>query len=235
MTYLSIAPEGLREAFITGGLSPIGRPVDDVYAATYGAARREEPRYFARYPDDRARVRDILRRLDDEEVGCPTATGSPRGGSASSGCGWATAPASSTSTTCSSCRSGRRRSCTTSRDGACASARNPIYATLHESSYADGVADPLVGGAPAARRGRGEGYFTAEHVFPWMWEDYGGAAVAPRRRDLLAEHPWPRLYDADQLAATRSRSRRRSTSTTCTSSASSRRRPRARSAACGRG
>ena len=35
MTYLSIAPEGLREAFITGGLSPIGRPVDDVYGATY--------------------------------------------------------------------------------------------------------------------------------------------------------------------------------------------------------
>jgi len=28
--YLSIAPEGLREAFITGGLSPIGRPVDDI-------------------------------------------------------------------------------------------------------------------------------------------------------------------------------------------------------------
>src|SRR3954469_5941796 len=28
MTYLSIAPEGLREAFITGGLAPIGRPVD---------------------------------------------------------------------------------------------------------------------------------------------------------------------------------------------------------------
>ena len=35
LTYLSIAPSGLREAFITGGLSPIGRPVDDVYAATY--------------------------------------------------------------------------------------------------------------------------------------------------------------------------------------------------------
>src|SRR5919107_3174901 len=35
MTYLSFAPEGLREAFITGGLSPVGRPVDDVYAATY--------------------------------------------------------------------------------------------------------------------------------------------------------------------------------------------------------
>lgn len=30
MTYLSTAPEGLREVFITGGLSPIARPVDDV-------------------------------------------------------------------------------------------------------------------------------------------------------------------------------------------------------------
>src|SRR5687768_719315 len=28
MTYLSIAPEGLREVLITGGLSPVGRPPD---------------------------------------------------------------------------------------------------------------------------------------------------------------------------------------------------------------
>ena len=68
MTYLSIAPEGLREAFITGGLSPIGRPVDDIYGATYRRLRGANRRYFERYPDDRARVRDILRRLDDEDV-----------------------------------------------------------------------------------------------------------------------------------------------------------------------
>jgi pimeloyl-ACP methyl ester carboxylesterase len=30
MTYLSIAPEGLREAFVTGGLAPVGRHVDDI-------------------------------------------------------------------------------------------------------------------------------------------------------------------------------------------------------------
>ena len=35
MTYLSFAPEGLEGAMITGGLAPIGRPVDDVYRATY--------------------------------------------------------------------------------------------------------------------------------------------------------------------------------------------------------
>ena len=48
MTYLSIAPEGLREAFITGGLSPIGRPVDDIYGATYRRLDPEEPRATSR-------------------------------------------------------------------------------------------------------------------------------------------------------------------------------------------
>ena len=51
MTYLSIAPEGLREAIITGGLSPIGRPVDDIYAATYRRLIHKNEAYFARYPD----------------------------------------------------------------------------------------------------------------------------------------------------------------------------------------
>ena len=53
--------------------------------------------------------------------------------------------------------------------------------------------------------------------------DVGGlrrAALARAAAEILAEHPWPRLYDAEPLwPATRSRSRRRSTSTTCTSSA----------------
>ena len=55
MTYLSIAPDGLREALITGGLAPIiGRPVDDVYGATYVRLIEKHHRYFERYPEDRA-------------------------------------------------------------------------------------------------------------------------------------------------------------------------------------
>ena len=34
-TYLSFAPEGLRQAFITGGLPPIHQTPDEVYRATY--------------------------------------------------------------------------------------------------------------------------------------------------------------------------------------------------------
>ena len=44
-----------------------------------------------------------------------------------------------------------------------------------------------------------EGYMTAEHVFPWMWDDYGALRGQRDAAELLAEHPWPRLYDADRL------------------------------------
>jgi uncharacterized protein involved in copper resistance len=33
-----------------------------------------------------------------------------------------------------------------------------------------------------------------------MWEEYGLLSSHRAAADLLAEHPWPRLYDADQLA-----------------------------------
>src|SRR4051794_2431196 len=72
MTYLSFAPAGLRETLITGGLSPVGRPIDDVYAATWARAIEKNRAYFRRYPGDRERVRDILRRLDDEDVRLPS-------------------------------------------------------------------------------------------------------------------------------------------------------------------
>src|SRR2546422_1285023 len=72
MTYLSIAPESLREAFITGGLAPVGRPPDDVYGATYVRLIEKNRAYFERYPDDRARVGEILRRLEDEDVRLPS-------------------------------------------------------------------------------------------------------------------------------------------------------------------
>jgi hypothetical protein len=45
-----------------------------------------------------------------------------------------------------------------------------------------------------------ERFFTAEHVFPWMWEEYAGLRPQREAADILAEHPWPRLYDADVLA-----------------------------------
>ena len=198
MTYLSIAPDGLREAFITGGLSPIGRPVDDVYGATYRRLIGANRRYFERYPDDRQRVGETLRRLDGEDVRLPSGDrltarrfrqlGLWLGDSA----GFEhlhhviELPFGSLAFL-QDTEAGTRFS------------RNPIYATLHESSYADGVPTRWSAHRLLPDGIHNEGYLTAEHVFPWMWEDE--AVLRPQRAaaHLLAEHPWPALYDADQL------------------------------------
>jgi pimeloyl-ACP methyl ester carboxylesterase len=199
MTYLSIAPEGLREAFITGGLSPIGRPVDDIYAATYRRLPEANERYFARYPDDRARIGTIVRRLEDEDVRLPCGDrltarrlrqlGLWLGDSA----GFETLhhiielPFASAAWLHDIAASLRFE-------------RNPIYATLHESSYADGVPTRWSAARLLPDEVQEKGYLTAEHVFPWMFEDY--ELLRPHREvaDILAEHPWPKLYDADRLS-----------------------------------
>ncbi|TPX14214.1 uncharacterized protein E0L32_000608 [Thyridium curvatum] len=52
LTYLSLAPEGLRECFMTGGLAPLGRTAEQVYAQTYGRVDERNAAYFSKYPED---------------------------------------------------------------------------------------------------------------------------------------------------------------------------------------
>ena len=80
--------------------------------------------------------------------------------------------------------------------------RDPIYAVLQEACWADGGSTRW-----AAQRVLPEAYaeepelLTGEHVYPWMFEDVGALASLREAAELLAEHGWPRLYDADRLAA----------------------------------
>ena len=77
--------------------------------------------------------------------------------------------------------------------------RNPIYATLHESSYADGVATRWSAARLMPVEVEAEGLFSGEHIFPWMFEDYGWLRPHRQVAEILAEHEWPRLYDAEVL------------------------------------
>ena len=199
MTYLSIAPDGLREAFITGGLSPIGRPVDDIYGATYQRVIERTERYFERYSEDRTRVHEIVRRLDNEAFLLETGErltsrrfrqlGLWLGDSA----GWELLhhvlelPMDSPAFRCDV-------------EGAVRFTRNPLYATLHESSYADGVATRWSADRLLPDGIRDGDAFTAEHVYPWMFDDYGPLQAHKPAAEILAQHEWPRLYDAAQLA-----------------------------------
>ena len=199
--YLCAAPASLREVYITGGLPPVGRPVDDVYAATFDAMRRLDQRYHRRFPEDRERLARLLDRCDSGEVRTPDG-----------------APVS-------------RRLLRTighhlGMDGGAENvhhllerdptspafrydlaamlpfgARNPLYAVLHESSYADGGRTRW-----SAERVQPDDFggdsllLTGEHLFPWHFED--PPDLRPHRdvAAVLADHDWPRLYDAGRLA-----------------------------------
>ena len=151
MTYLSIAPEGLREAFVTGGLAPIGPRIDDVYRATYPRTLERCRRYYERYPADRERVRALRDRLDSDDVRLPSGdrlTGR-RLRQLGNLLGMSTgaedlhyilelpvdSPAFGHDV-----------------EAALGFARNPLYAVLHEAVLGRRRLDALGGRAPAARR-----------------------------------------------------------------------------------
>ena len=199
LTYLSTSPEALREAFITGGLSPIGRPVDDVYAATWQRVIARSRAYFERYPDDTARIAGIVQRLDAEDVRLP---GGDR--------------LTSRRFLQLGMRLGFRvgfeeihhivelpfgsPAFLQDVEDAVRFGRNPIYATLHESCYADGGATRWSAERTMPAEIADGRHFSAEHIFRWMWDDE--AVLRPQRAaaELLAEREWPRLYDPTQLA-----------------------------------
>ena len=201
MTYLSIAPDGLREAFVTGGLAPVGRHVDDVYRATYERILERNRRYYERYPEDRARVRALVERLDAEPLILPTGDRltARRFRQAGNKLGMSDGAEALHALVELPPDSPAFRHDAQDLLGF---ERNPIYAILHEPSYADGVATRW-----SAERVMPPEYadtpelLTGEHVYSWMFEDYGALAPLREAAELLAAHEWPRLYDAGQLRA----------------------------------
>jgi pimeloyl-ACP methyl ester carboxylesterase len=201
VTYLSSAPEGLREAFVTGGLPVLGPRVDEVYRATYARTLARGRRYYERYPGDRDRVLALHDLLAREDIRLP---GGDR---------------------LTSRRVRQLGGVLGMSDGAEALhylleldprspvflhdveaelgfGRNPLYAILHEACWADGgstrwAADRLL---PAEYEAEPE-LFTGEHVYPWQFEEYGTLAPLREAAELLAAREWPPLYDPDRLAA----------------------------------
>ena len=199
-TYLSFAPEGLREAFITGGLPGLGRPADEVYQRTWARQLERNRRYYDRYPQDRERVRELLARLERGPLLLPSGDRlTPRrlrqlgeGLGMSDG---AEALHYILELDPDSPAFGH------DVEAATVFARNPLYAIVHEACWGDGGATRW-----AAERTMPEAFradatlLTGEHVFPWLFEDYGALAPLREAAEILAAHEWPRLYDPDRLA-----------------------------------
>jgi pimeloyl-ACP methyl ester carboxylesterase len=199
-TYLSLAPDGLREAFITGGLPPLDRAPDDVYRATWARTLERNRRYFDRYPGDRERVGELQRRLEADEVRLPGGDRlTPRRlrllGHA---LGMSDGPEQIHAVLELPADSPAFRHDVQDPMGL---ARNPLYAVVHEACWADGgstrwSAQRLL---PAEYEAAPE-LFTGEHVFRWMFSEFSALAPLREAAGLLAEHDWPRLYDPEVLA-----------------------------------
>src|SRR5213078_627921 len=71
VTYLSFAPHGIREAFITGGLPGLTATADDVYRRTYRTVAAKNAAHYERYPQDADMARRVAGHLAGREVRLP--------------------------------------------------------------------------------------------------------------------------------------------------------------------
>ncbi|MEV6415791.1 alpha/beta fold hydrolase [Kribbella sp. NPDC051718] len=201
LRYLSVAPDSLNEVIFTGGLPPVGRPADDVYATTFASMRMLNERYHRRFPGDRERLARLLDLCDAGEIVDPFGHAVSR-------------------------RLARTIGHPLGMDGGAEAlhyllerdprspafthdllamlpfnARNPLYAVLHESSYSDGGATRWSAQRTQPDDFQGDSLLlTGEHIYPWYFED--AAELRPYREvaAVLAEEDWPQLYDADVLS-----------------------------------
>ncbi|KQT89450.1 aminopeptidase [Marmoricola sp. Leaf446] len=194
--YRSRFPDSLRETYVTGGLPPVGRPPTEVYAATHAALRRLEAAHHRRHPEDADRLRAVLelagagdlRRTD----GSPLTSRLVRTVGNQLGLHGGSDALHHLLE-----RDPRSPAFVPDLEALLPfGGRNPLYAVVHESCYADGG----VTGWAAERTLPDEDHLTGEHVFGWHFDDDPALVPYAATARLLAEHDWPRLYDADALA-----------------------------------
>lgn len=202
LAYLSTDAASLDTVYITGGLSAVGRHPDDVYALCYDKMRVMTERYYRRFPEHRDAVRRLADLAEAGKIVLPTgevlsvsrlrSLGSLLG----SDNGWQQLWA---------ILDGDPSTNAFRYDVAAGlpfGGRNPLYYVFHESSYADGFATNW-----SAERTEPQDYrddvtlLTGEHVHS-EWADTV-PAFQPWREvvDILASYEWPKLYDADRIAA----------------------------------
>jgi len=213
LTYLSFAPEGLREALITGGLAPLAGPADRVYRATFRRVAARNAEYFGRYPEDRAAVTRIARHLRDTVEFLPDGerltverfqmVGSFLGGNTRVDALHHLLEDAFVGTP------GGDRLSDAFLDqvrGLVSRSANPLYALMHESIYGQGestdwAAWRVLQDFPEFSPEAPEPLLTGEMVYPWYFEQDPALRPLQKVAGLLAEKDdWPQLYDPEQLA-----------------------------------
>ncbi|MFA6208091.1 MAG: alpha/beta fold hydrolase [Candidatus Obscuribacterales bacterium] len=216
-TYLSIAPEGLSGAILTGGLPPLVDDADEVYRLTYRELIKKNKLFYGRYPADIVKVAQIVDHLQNNSVFLPT--GEPltverflqlglNFGFNSSGGSMNTVHYMLEGAFCTAANSKKPElTYTFLRDveSQLHFNTNPIYALLHEAIYCQGRASNwsaarMVSEFNEFRKDSSPIFFSGEMVYPWMFEEYTCLKPFKEVAELLASYTdWPPLYDLDRL------------------------------------
>jgi pimeloyl-ACP methyl ester carboxylesterase len=214
VSYLSLSPEGISEAFITGGLPGLTATADDVYRLTYQRVAARSRAHYQRYPMDVERARRVARSLAANPATLP-------------GGGQLTVERFQSLGQMLGSSTGSHTLHYLLEDPFAGPelsdsflhqvqpllsfASAPLYALLHEACYAQGTATRW-----SAQRIRAEFaefdagravdgdeplLFTGEMIYPWaFWRDPALQPLAECAELLAARESWPRLYDPDRLA-----------------------------------
>jgi pimeloyl-ACP methyl ester carboxylesterase len=218
VSYLSFAPEGIREALITGGLPSLFDTTDDIYRAAYKRVAAKNAAHYDRYPGDAERAMRVASYLRGHDVRLPC------GGQFTVAQFQALGMMLGTSTGSHRLHYLLEDVFVEGADGpelAEAFLRGveaeqrfavaPIYALLHEACYAQRgevtrwSAERVRAEFPefdTPADGDGRLLFTGEMIYPWMFDV--DPALRPLRdaANRLAEHDsWPDLYDVGRLRA----------------------------------
>lgn len=219
-TYLSFFPEGVKEAFLFGGLPPLHANADEVYKKLYARVKQRNEAYYQKYPEDVARVHRVIKllsRFGDETVRVQGGEGflsakrfmqlgiyfGKHGGfdqvhefvlradTDLTQFGHLTRPT------------------VLALEGAQSWDTNVIYALLHEPLYCQGEAsnwsaERLLDRFPEfSLQNVDEGkpvYFTGEMIYPFMFDTYAELKKLKTVGEMLAQDKdWPKLYDTEQL------------------------------------
>ncbi|XP_031377419.1 uncharacterized protein LOC116192871 [Punica granatum] len=227
VTYLSFAPQGLKQVLLTGGIPPIGNgcTADAVYRACREQLILQNEKFYKRYPQDIEVVHEVVKFLAESEGG---GVSLPSGGFLTprglqtlglSGLGSSTGferlhymfervwdpplvPGAPKQISYYFLKSFESWS---SLD------TNPLYALMHESIYCQGDAsrwsaermrdedETKFDALKAAKEGRPV-VFTGEMIFPWMFDEIHALKPFKEAANILAEKKdWPPLYDKKSL------------------------------------
>ncbi|MFF9298483.1 alpha/beta fold hydrolase [Streptomyces sp. NPDC014764] len=220
VTYLSMAPEGLDTALITGGLPSLDAHADDVYRAAYPRIERKVAAHYARYPQDVERARRIADHLLTHDVVLPNgyrftveafqSLGLMLGGGDGSHRLHFLLEDAFVPTPSGPALSDAFQE---EVQGLLSFAGHPLYALIHEAIYAQD-ARPTAWSAERVRSefpqfdaakalaGDQPVLFTGETVHPWTFDC--DPALRPLRETaelLAARTDWTSLYDPARLAA----------------------------------